>query len=261
MFVNADASLFILGLLWLAGKDREPARPPPSTQPPESFPPALPGGQQTSTPPAPPPWPQTVPAGLPSFPSGWEFDEPPPLAVQQRAKAILQSLWDQGSGTWKAEQTAGRWIVYRAEVVASGKKGVVAYRPKPAAKPVLSAARRQAPRVTSAPSSPSSVPSAAAPAPVPAAAVPAAARAPAAPAAAPAAPAPKLPELRRGMGSKASPNNDVKGLQRALGIAPVDGVFGTGTEAAVMVFQRKRGLKVDGIVGPATWGAIYEQRV
>ena len=43
----------------------------------------------------------------------------------------------------------------------------------------------------------------------------------------------------------------VKHIQRALHLLP-DGIFGKITEEAVRVFQSDNGLKVDGIVGPAT---------
>lgn len=38
-----------------------------------------------------------------------------------------------------------------------------------------------------------------------------------------------------------------------------DGVFGSGTTTAVRALQSARGLTVDGIVGPATWGALVPQ--
>ena len=44
-------------------------------------------------------------------------------------------------------------------------------------------------------------------------------------------------------------------LQAKVGVL-VDGIFGTGTEAAVRRFQRERDLVADGIVGPKTWAAI-----
>jgi peptidoglycan hydrolase-like protein with peptidoglycan-binding domain len=37
----------------------------------------------------------------------------------------------------------------------------------------------------------------------------------------------------------------------------VDGVFGPRTEEVVRAFQREKGLAVDGIVGPATWNALW----
>lgn len=51
------------------------------------------------------------------------------------------------------------------------------------------------------------------------------------------------------IGSKGS---EVKVLQRYLGV-PVDGIFGKGTQQAVIEFQSQNGLKPDGIVGPRTW--------
>jgi peptidoglycan hydrolase-like protein with peptidoglycan-binding domain len=36
----------------------------------------------------------------------------------------------------------------------------------------------------------------------------------------------------------------------------VDGIFGTGTEAAVQDAQRQNALVIDGVVGPATWRAL-----
>jgi len=49
----------------------------------------------------------------------------------------------------------------------------------------------------------------------------------------------------------------VQYLLQARGISvAADGVFGSGTDTAVRAFQRSRGLDDDGIVGPATWGAL-----
>lgn len=39
----------------------------------------------------------------------------------------------------------------------------------------------------------------------------------------------------------------------------VDGIFGTGTTAAVRAFQRRHGLTVDGVVGKTTWDVIYRE--
>ncbi len=57
---------------------------------------------------------------------------------------------------------------------------------------------------------------------------------------------------------------DVKAVQRRLDTrgfspGPVDGLYGRTTEAAVREFQASRNLKVDGIVGPRTWSALFEE--
>jgi hypothetical protein len=54
----------------------------------------------------------------------------------------------------------------------------------------------------------------------------------------------------------------VKQVQQRLidvGCGPldVDGVFGDGTESAVKLFQTRRSLQADGVVGPQTWDALF----
>ncbi|HEX5634267.1 MAG TPA: peptidoglycan-binding domain-containing protein [Gemmatimonadales bacterium] len=58
-----------------------------------------------------------------------------------------------------------------------------------------------------------------------------------------------------------SRGDEVRSIQQALGRlglyrGPDDGDFGGGTQAAVVAFQRGRGLEPDGKVGPATWQAL-----
>lgn len=58
-----------------------------------------------------------------------------------------------------------------------------------------------------------------------------------------------------------SSGSEVKQVQQKLKrwgyyTGSVDGVFGTGTKKAVIAFQRKNGLKADGIVGAATYRAL-----
>lgn len=58
-----------------------------------------------------------------------------------------------------------------------------------------------------------------------------------------------------------SKGNEVKEVQRRLKQwgyykGSVDGIFGTGTKSAVIAFQKKNGLKADGIVGKATYQAL-----
>ena len=68
----------------------------------------------------------------------------------------------------------------------------------------------------------------------------------------------KLNQLKKG-----SEGEQVKALQRMLyamgyniGSNPIDGDFGSKTDAAVRAYQKKYGLAVDGIVGVKTWCKI-----
>lgn len=54
---------------------------------------------------------------------------------------------------------------------------------------------------------------------------------------------------------KGDKNDLVKQVQKVLGLS-ADGIFGSGTEAAVKEYQKKNGLTADGIVGPSTWNAM-----
>ena len=64
---------------------------------------------------------------------------------------------------------------------------------------------------------------------------------------------------------KGSTGSGVKTMQTKLiakgyscGSTGADGAFGVNTEAAVKKFQKEKGLVVDGIVGPRTWGKLLK---
>lgn len=59
--------------------------------------------------------------------------------------------------------------------------------------------------------------------------------------------------LKRG-----SKGEEVKRIQVFLGLSDVDGIFGKDTENAVMQWQKKNGLKEDGIVGPKTLEIMFK---
>ena len=53
-----------------------------------------------------------------------------------------------------------------------------------------------------------------------------------------------------------SSGSSVSKIQYKVGEKP-DGIFGRGTEANVKLWQKARGLDVDGIIGPGTWKEMF----
>jgi hypothetical protein len=228
-----SVALFML-LLLLSGHSGAAPAPSPFTPPPP--PPPLPPPGPTPVAPAGgsvAPWPQVVPAGLPPFPgSGWVPDEPPPPEVQARASALLHQLWTGPVGTFKTEQTAGRWITYQSQAMGS-KKGVVAWREANAGAP--------------SPIANASVPAFGPPSMNASPPIVSPATGNVVPAVAPSG----HPTVHQGASGPI-----VQQIQQAVGATPVDGKFGPGTAAKVKAFQAAHGLAPDGIVGPQTWNAI-----
>ena len=60
-----------------------------------------------------------------------------------------------------------------------------------------------------------------------------------------------------GLIKKGSRGKNVKRIQRAVGVNLVDGIFGSDTEKAVKVYQKRHGLQVDGLVGRVTWNEMF----
>lgn len=70
------------------------------------------------------------------------------------------------------------------------------------------------------------------------------------------APAGRGPLLRTGSGGDAVKKLQARLKQLGFDPGPLDGDFGPQTVAAVRKFQADRGIRVDGIVGPETWGKL-----
>jgi peptidoglycan hydrolase-like protein with peptidoglycan-binding domain len=66
------------------------------------------------------------------------------------------------------------------------------------------------------------------------------------------------PTLRQGSSGEAVREVQVALEETGENPGPVDGRFGAQTLAAVKAFQQKRGIPVDGVVGPVTWRNIDE---
>lgn len=66
-----------------------------------------------------------------------------------------------------------------------------------------------------------------------------------------------IPKLSRNL-KKGVQGNDVKAWQSFLGLTPATGYFDSITDVKTRAYQTEKGLKADGIVGPKTWTAAFE---
>jgi N-acetyl-anhydromuramyl-L-alanine amidase AmpD len=71
----------------------------------------------------------------------------------------------------------------------------------------------------------------------------------------------ELQEPTLALGARGEAVHHLQALLRRLGYEiAADSIFGPLTERAVRELQRRRGLTVDGIVGPRTWAALHDRR-
>ena len=73
-------------------------------------------------------------------------------------------------------------------------------------------------------------------------------------------PEPSFPTIRNGSRGEYVTLAQTKLIQQGYDVGPkgADGIFGKATEGAVRAFQADHGLKVDGIIGPASWAALND---
>jgi C1A family cysteine protease len=67
------------------------------------------------------------------------------------------------------------------------------------------------------------------------------------------------PVIRRGSRGEAVMRLQTALTQLGFGPGPIDGIFGPLTDSAVRAYQSSRGLLVDGVVGPQTWGSLHSE--